>query len=99
MAIITQDATGTPQDSPLTVSSTPLALVKPAGAEWLVLRPVGADCRFGDNAVLDGTANEGYAVVLDGLEARIPVRNSGNIWVLRDAAVDVGLGFYYEVLL
>ena len=99
MAIIMRDATTpTPVESPLTVSNTVLELVPHQHATILHLRPVGADCRYGDNGTLDGTADEGYAVVAAGSSVDIPVKNGGSIYVLRNAAADVTLGFHFEVL-
>lgn len=98
MAILNRDATTpTPNESPLTVSTVVLELVPHPHAKTLHLRPVGADVRYGDNGTLDGTANEGYAVVADGGSIDIPVTPGGSVYVLRDAAVNVALGFHFEV--
>lgn len=96
---VMRDASGTPKESPLTVSTSVLEIVPPIDAVNLVLLPVDADCRFGDNMTLDGTPNDGYAVAYTNEIVSIPVTSSGaSIYVLRDGSVDVTLGFYFEVL-
>lgn len=97
MPIEMRDASGTPKESPLTVSTSVLELVAPADGLYLVLRPMGGDCRYGDNGTLDGTANDGYAVVSANEAVRVPVADTVSVYVLRDGSIDVTLGFYFEV--
>jgi hypothetical protein len=98
MAIINRDATATPLESPLTVSSTVLEIKLHTHASILHLRPVNADVRYGDNGTLDGTADEGYAVVKDGASLDIPVKNGASIYVVRDSSTDVFLSFHFVVM-
>lgn len=77
-----QDDTATPNVSPDTdVGTTPVALAIPPGAKFLHLR-ASAAIRFGTNATLDGTEDDGY----DYLPAYEP---SGAIPVLDGTAMYV----------
>lgn len=96
--IITQDGTGTPQESPLTVSSVVLELVIPTNADVLYIRAAVADIRYGDNATLDGTADDGYGLIPAGTALRIPCADGTSVHVLRDAAVDATAYFHFETL-
>lgn len=93
-----QDATGTPQVSPLTVADTALEVVIPTNAILCTLSPAGADLRFGDNATLDGTSGNGYFLLPDGEDKTIPVADGNSFWVVRDAGVSVTLSFFFEIL-
>jgi hypothetical protein len=82
-----QDDTATPNVSPDTdVGTTPVALAIPAGCKWLHLR-ASAAIRFGTNATLDGTADEGYDY-LPAYEASgaIPVLDGTAVYVRINAA-------------
>jgi hypothetical protein len=94
-----QDATGTPQVSPLAVSSTPIAIVVPTGAIKLSLYTHEVNVRFGDNAFLDAAAAlKGYALAVDGLPVVLPVCAGETVYVMRDGAVDAVLYFHFEML-
>lgn len=96
-AFTAQDATGTPNKSPKTVSSSVITLVVPDKAVFFVAEvPAGtADCRVSD----ESTAADHYFVVthVQGPK-RFPCAGMQNIYLLRDAAADVTLQFYFETL-
>lgn len=97
--IIMQDATGTPVVSPFTTTDATVKELKiPENAVTLVMEVTGADMRFGDNNVLDGTLDEGYAMILDGKEKAIPCADGNSIFIKRDDAVNLNLSFYFESL-
>ena len=97
--IVTQDATGTPQVSPLTVSSSVKTIVPPAGAIRFSVFPTLADLRIGDNTTLDGSAaGKGYVFVDQDTWAHFDCANGNNIYALRNASTDVGMHFYFTVL-
>jgi hypothetical protein len=91
------DATATPQLSPLTVSTSVLELKIPENATQVRLTASGADCRYGDNSTLDGTAGNGYSLLADGKTITLPCADQSSIHVLRDAAVDVTLSFGFDL--
>ena len=98
---VAQDATGTPNKSPLTVSSTEIDIIVPEDAVTMVLSPVGADLRV---AVADGgTAAAPYRVIKDGTTVPIPVANvsgtgAAGVFLLRDASTNVTLHFHFEMI-
>lgn len=87
MSTVYQDATGTPVVSPKTsLGTTPVALAIPTGARTLWLTPL-ATIRYGSNATLDGTANEGYDIVFAGTTSPpIPVVDGTAIYIRIDAS-------------
>ena len=92
-----QDADPSPNVSPLTVSSTAIDLIMPDNAVVLHLLPTGDDLRFGDNATLDGTEDEGYFLLPSGTLRPIPVSGGDAVYLKRNSG-DVTLFFYIEVL-
>jgi hypothetical protein len=96
--IISQDGTGTPLDSPQTISSSVVTVVPATNADLMYCRAAVADIRYGDNATLDGTADEGYGLIPAGSALYIPCADGGSIFFLRDAAADATLYFHFEQL-
>ena len=95
---IFQDATGTPNVSPFTTTDASVTtFVTPANCDMMLVTATVADVRYGTAAVLDGTADEGYDIILAGTSKPIPC-SSGNITMMRDAAVDAVIYFRYEEL-
>jgi len=94
-SIQTQDGTGTPQDSPKTSVTTVLTLVPPANAVvcWIQSSVAG---RVGDNATLDGTADEGYFPLAADTPKAIPCAGGGNVYFLPDSSASVY--FYFEMM-
>ena len=90
--------TPTPRESPLTVSGSVLEIKIPNNAIVLNIFAGVNNLRFGDNAVLDGTANEGYAILTAGNFVSLPVASKDSIHVLRDGASDVTMTFWFEML-
>ena len=93
--IITQDASGTPKTSPLTVSSSALELVPMDASMKLTIRAAVADIRIAENSTLDGTLDDGYTIIPAGTAREIHCADGASVWVLRDAAVDATAYFDY----
>lgn len=95
--IITQDGTSpTPVESPKSLTTTAVfTFVPPAGALVMVCRSA-ADVRYGDNATLDGTANEGYMLAAGNTDFRIPCADVGNIYVRNDVTGTNNFYFFFE---
>ena len=89
----TADATGTPKTSPLTVSSTEIAITVPDRAVEVIFAVTGADIRVSE---VTGMANY-YVIPEDAAEAigcaRMPI-----IYVKRNAAVDATLNFRFTLV-
>jgi len=86
--------TPTARQSPLTVSTTELELKPPANAITLVLMPNTNTLRAGKQDPLDGTAGNGYEIILAGNYAAFDVGGGESVWVMRDSA-DVSLSFRF----
>jgi len=93
-----RDGASTPLESPATISGVIISATIPVNAVSMSLRALTADIRFGDNAVLDGTANEGYNFIPDGSSTVIPVAGRDKIFFLRDASITASLYFHFELL-
>ena len=93
-----RDNSGTPKESPLTVSSSVLELVPPVNAVVLHLIAATNNLRFGDNAVLDGTAGDGYGIVTSGNSVDLACADGTSIHVLKDGASDVIMSFWFDIL-
>ena len=94
--ILTQDATGTPIDSPKSLTTTAVfTFVPPPGALVMVGRSAAA-VRYGDNVTLDGTANEGYMLASGSETFRVPCADGGSIYVRNDATGTNNFYFFFE---
>ena len=94
--IVTQDAEGTPNVSPIAAqSTTPEELVIPTNAVVLVINTVGQILRVGDNSTLDGTVGDGYFNIADGGTRTIPCADGNSIWIRSDTSTTV-VSFYFE---
>jgi len=91
------DTTPTPLESPQTVTGTITTIVPPGNSVSMLVRAVGNDLRYGDNTVLDGTANEGYGFIPDGSATVLPCANGKNITFKQDSA-NVTMYFHFEML-
>jgi len=93
--MLPQDATATPNVSPKATSVTPLALVVPDRAVVMWIK-VDSDHRFGDNAVLDATADEGYITLTsdDGWRP-FPCADGASLYVRTASSTGVA-NFYFE---
>lgn len=92
-----RDASSTPKESPLAVSSSVLELKPPTNAVMMIIKAVTNDINFGDNSTLDGTANNGFMTLTAGDSLPVPVANGNSVHVVRTSA-DGSLHFYYELL-
>lgn len=91
-----EDATPvTTLKSPLTVSSTPIALIVPAGAVGLVVKPRNADLRV---ALTSGQTATQYAIVGDGERDDFDCAGGGSFFLLRHASTDVSVNFWFIML-
>ena len=96
--IITQDGTGTPIESPKSLTTTAtFTFVPPAGALVMICRSPAA-FRYGDNVTLDGTANEGYMYGPAETDVRIPCADGGSIYIANHATGTNNLYFFFERL-
>lgn len=86
----TNDSTGTPQTSPLTVSTSVVTLVVPDNAIQVSFLPLSADMRVSE---LVGMGQ--YDVVRQNTKEVISCAKMQNIYVKRDAAADVSLNFKF----
>jgi len=93
-----RDGAGTPKESPQTVSTSTTTLTVPTGAVSLSMLATAADLRFGDNATLDGTTDEGYDFLPQDSRISIDVSNKNSVYVVRDAGVNVTLYFHFAML-
>lgn len=76
----TQDATGTPQTSPLAYSSSVITLVVPDDAVQLVVAPTT------DLRVSEESSAARYDVVTGGAKEAFPVALMQNVYIRRDTA-------------
>lgn len=97
-SIVTKDGTGTPIDSPKSLTTTAVfTFVPPSKAVMMVCRSAAA-FRYGDNATLDGTANEGYMAASADTDTRIPCAGGGSIYVRNESTGTNNFFFYFELL-
>jgi hypothetical protein len=89
----TQDATGTPQKSPLTVSSSVITIAIPTDAAEMVVS-VDQDCRLSEEA----TAADRYYVIKANTAEVIGCSNIDTLYLLRNAATDVALNFRFVLV-
>ena len=97
----TQDATGTPQVSPFTVSNSTVTIVVPNGAIAFIVRPTAADMLIGDNTTLDNTSpadGAGCFLIPENEKHAYPCAGAEAIYLLRAAGVDVLAYYYFEML-
>jgi len=92
-----RDGTATALESPVTVSATASTITIPTNAIVMVATSLDANCRFGDNTTLDGTANNGYDYIKQDTTRAIPVAGESTINFLRDSTTDVRLIFSFEM--
>ena len=97
LEIRNRDGTATPLESPQTVGAAATSLVVPTGAVALWLYASDGALKFGDNAVLDGTANEGYSLLPQGNAITIPCADMGTVYLMRNAG-NVITYFHFEML-
>lgn len=90
-SFVTQDATGTPQTSPLSYTDTASTIVVPANAIEFVVFPT-TDMRISDQS--DMTP---YDVVALGTKEVFPCAKMTNIYVVRDS-VNGSLRFRFNLL-
>ena len=90
---VTQDVTGTPQTSPLTVSSATITIVVPDRAVEFIVNPTLADMRISDQS--DMTP---YDVIGNATKESIPCARMQNIYLLRDASTNVTLNFRFTLI-
>ena len=95
--IICQDADGTVNPSPLTLSTSPDEIVPPVGA--LTFNAVStAIWLIGENATLDGSAaGKGYAAIPANTVISVPCADGASIYV-RAASGTPALSFWFETL-
>lgn len=89
----TKDAHATPKTSPLTISSTEIAITVPDDAIAFVYVIRGADMKLSE---VTGMAR--YVVILDGNGDTLECDNLDYIYVKRDAGVDTVLHFYFKTI-
>lgn len=88
-----RDGHATPKTSPLTVSGTEIAITVPKGATEMVYLIRDADMKISD---ITGLAD--YALILDGNGDTLYCAGMDYIYVIRNAAVDVKLHFYFNII-
>ena len=88
----TQDATGTPQTSPLTVSNTVITIAVPDGAAELII--VYTDQAIRVSEIVGMTR---YFVLNAGSAVVIPVANTDSVYLVRDSA-DATVQFFFNLL-
>jgi len=96
--IQTYDATtGTVITSPKTgVTTVPLAFVTPPNAVVFTFKST-ADCRYGDNATLDGSAGKGYKKGTSSVDIRVPCNSMSSVYIRAETGT-VDIDFFFEVL-
>ena len=93
-AIITQDITGTPQKSPLTVSDTIIKIAIPTNAVVMVCYAVTQAIRVSEQ--LDLAAYQVMATTH--LPLRIPCAETDNLYFVRNGGSDGTLNFLFELI-
>jgi hypothetical protein len=81
--------------SPQTVSTTEIDLTVPAGAIAFAVESSGADLRV---AIANGATATSYLIVRNGQHRRIPCAGMSTFHLLRNAAVDCSVSFYFEAI-
>lgn len=89
----TNDATGTPQVSPLTVSSSEIDIAVPDGAAELVIVYTDISLRISE---VTGMAQ--YFVLPAGFSMVVPVANTDHVYLLRDGSSDATVQFFFNLL-
>lgn len=91
-----QDATATPQISPLTSVTTVKTIVPPSYAITCTLTAVGANMRVGDNSTLSGSGDgHGYYFVSDGQPFDYKCADGANIYAMADSGTITTLSFCF----
>lgn len=94
-----QDATATPQISPIATVTTVKTIVVPSFAIKFVVRPRGANMRIGNNATLTGSGDgHGYFFVYDGESFEYPCADGGNIYFASDSGTITAVDFMFSGL-
>lgn len=92
--IRTQDGnTGTPKESPLTVSSTIIEIQVPAEAIELIIIDVSADMRFSEDPTMGR-----YAVMPANTGLVLQCADGESLYVVRNGGIDVTMQFYFHCL-
>lgn len=89
---VMRDATGTPQESPLSINTSGVTLAVPTGAVAIVLYTAAQNAIL---AVDSGYAN-GYMTLVKGVTHRIPCADGQPLYVKAAADTD-NLNFYFEI--
>ena len=92
-AFSTQDDTGTPQASPLTVSSSEIDIVVPENAAELVIVNTDQDLR-----VSEVTGMARYFVLPVDQSLVLQVSNTDNVYLKRDGSSDCTVQFYFRLI-
>lgn len=87
-----QDATATPKKSPLTVSSTPIPIVPPAGAIKMVAYALTNPVRISDEATV---ADHYFTLQTATQPQTFDISNEQTFYLLRDGGADGVLHFYF----
>lgn len=90
---LTQDATGTPQTSPLAVSNSVITIAVPDGAAELVI--VHADEAIRVSEIVTVAR---YFVLPGGFSAVVPVADTDSVYLLRDGSSDSTVQFFFSLL-
>ena len=91
---IMKDGTGTPIESPLSMTTTVISTIIPPAGAINMIAICGADWNFGVVAALD----EGYMLGKADQYVVIPCAAGENIYVRNDSSGTNDLYFYFEIL-
>jgi len=90
---LTQDATGTPQTSPLTVSNTKITIAVPDGVAELIIVHTDQAIR-----VSELSAMTRYFMMPANYSVVVPVADTDFVYLIRDGSSDATVQFFFNVL-
>ena len=98
VGVVNQDGSDTPVVSPATsITTTAKDFIPPAGAVAFIFQATAA-CRYGNNAVLDGSAaNKGYKKGGALTDTSVPCANKAPIYIRAETG-SIDVDFHFEVL-